>query len=147
MKDIIQDTQTNKSTGTSSLPNKIVKQDKDVISFPRSELINKSFSKGIFPSALKIAKVVPVFKSESRLLRNSYRPISLLSNLSKIIEKLMHKRLNKFLEQERCIYNLQYDFHVNCFTNNALMSNIENIQTHLNDDKYVAGVFVDLKKA
>ena len=147
MKDIIQDTQTNKSTGTSSLPNKIVKQDKDVISFPRSELINKSFSKGIFPSALKIAKVVPVFKSESRLLRNSYVPISLLSNLSKIIEKLMHKRLSKFLEQERCFYNLQYDFHVNCFTNNALMWNIENIQTHLNDGKYFAWVFVDLKKA
>ena len=59
----------------------------------------------------------------------------------------MHKRLNKFLEQERSFYNLQYDFHVNCFTNNALMSNIENIQTHLNDGKYVAGVFVDLKKA
>ena len=58
----------------------------------------------------------------------------------------MHKRLNRFLEQERCFYNLQFGFHVNHSTNNALMSIIENTQTHLDYDKYVVGVFVDLKK-
>ena len=57
----------------------------------------------------------------------------------------MHKRLNKFLKQERCIYNLQFGFCVNQSTNNALMSIIENIQT-LDDGKYVAVVFVELKK-
>ena len=59
----------------------------------------------------------------------------------------MHERLNKFLEQETCFYSLQLGFRLNCSTNNALMSIIENIQTHLDDNKYVAGVFVDLKKA
>ena len=59
----------------------------------------------------------------------------------------MHERLNKFLEQETCFYSLQLGFRLNCSTNNALMSIIENIQTQLDDNKYVAGVFVDLKKA
>ena len=91
--------------------------------------------------------VVPIFKNESRLLCDNYRPISVLSSVSKIIEKLTQKRLNNFLEQETCFYSLQFGFRINCFTNNALMSIIENIQTQLDDNKYVARVFVDLKKA
>ena len=60
----------------------------------------------------------------------------------------MHIRLSKFLEQERCFYNLQLGFCVNCSTNNALMSIINNIQQiHLDDGKYVAGVFVASNKA
>ena len=129
MKDIMQN-KTNKSTGPNSLPNKITKQAKDVIYSPLTEVINKSFSKRIFPSALKISKVVPVFKSESRLPCNNCRPISFLSNVSKIIEKLMCKRLSKFLEQPRHFYNLQFGSRVNCSTNNAHMAIIENIRTH-----------------
>ena len=113
------------------MPQKIIKQIKKTISLPLSELINKTLAQGIFPSAFKTAKVVPIFKNESRILCNNYRPISLLSNVSKIIEKLMHKRLNKFLEQETCFYSLQFGFCLNCFTNNALMSVIESIQTQL----------------
>ena len=113
------------------MPQKIIKQIKKTISLPLSELINKTLAQGIFPSAFKTAKVVPIFKNESRILCNNYRPISLLSNVSKIIEKLMHKRLNKFLEQETCFYSLQFGFRLNCFTNNALMSVIESIQTQL----------------
>ena len=56
----------------------------------------------------------------------------------------MNKKLNKFLEQET--YNLQLVFYLNCFTKDALMSIIENIQTQLDHSKYVAAVFLDLKK-
>ena len=59
----------------------------------------------------------------------------------------MHKRLYKFLEQEACFYILQIGFCLNCSTNNALMSVIENIQTQLDNNKYTAGVFADLEKA
>ena len=64
-----------------------------------------------------------------------------------MIEKLIRKGLNKFLEQETCFYTLQFGFPLNCSTNNALMSIKENIQTQLDDNKYVARDFVDLKKA
>ena len=112
-----------------------------------SELINKSFLSGTFPNVFKIAKVVPIFKAESRILCSNYRPISLLSNIGKIIEKLMHKRLNVFLEKKQIYYNFQFGFRSNLSTNNALLSAVESIQSHLDKNKFYAGVFVDLKKA
>ena len=74
-----------------------MKQIKDVISAPLAKLINRSFHNGVFPNILKIAEVIPIFKSESRVACNNYRPIFLLSNIGKIIEKLMHKRNTKLL--------------------------------------------------
>ena len=102
---------------------------------------------GTFPNVFKIAKVVPIFKAESRILCSNYRPISLLSNIGKIIEKLMHKRLNVFLEKKQIYYNFQFGFRSNLSTNNALLSIVESIQSHLDKNKFCAGVFVDLKKA
>ena len=59
----------------------------------------------------------------------------------------MHQRLNKFLEETNCFYNLQFRFHLNLGTNNALLSIIENIQTDQDNGDFAAGVFIDLKKA
>ena len=67
-----------------------MKQIKNAISAPLAKLINSSFDNGVFTNTLKIAKVIPIFKRESRVVCNSYRPIPLLSNIGKIIEKLMH---------------------------------------------------------
>ena len=64
-----------------------------------------------------------------------------------IIEIIMHQRLNKFLEDSNCFYNLQFGFRLNLSTNNALLSVIENIQTDLDNGDFAAGVFIDLKKA
>ena len=136
-----------KSLGSNSVPTNILKEIHESISIPLSTLINRSLTTGVFPEICKIAKVVPIFKSETRLLCNNYRPISLLSNIGKIIEKLIHLRLNLFLETRNCYYPFQFGFRLNFSTNNALMSIVENIQTQLDDGKYSAGVFVDLKKA
>ena len=105
-----------------------------------------SFHNGVFRNILKIVTLIPIFKSESRVACNNYRPISLLSNIGKIIEKLMHKRLYSFLETQNCFYPAQFGFRLNVSTNNALMSITENIQKQLDERKYCAGVFVDLKK-
>ena len=94
----------------------------------------------------KLAKVAPIFQSETWLLCNNCRPISLLSNIGEIIEKLIHLRLNLFLETRNCCYPFQFGFRFNFSTINALMSTIENTQNQLNDGKYSAGVFADLKK-
>ena len=117
------------------------------ISIPLSELINESLSTGCFLNICKTAKVIPIFKTKSRVVCNNYRPIFLLSNISKIIEKIMHQRLNKFLEETNCFYNLQFGFHLNLSTNTALLSIIENIQIDLDNRDFAAGVFIDLKKA
>ena len=72
---------------------------------------------GISPSVLKIAKVVPVFKKDSKLDYSNYRPISLLSNIEKIVETLRYKRLYTFLDNKNIIYDLQFGFrqYISCF--------------------------------
>ena len=77
----------NKSTGPNTLSLKVLKSVKGIISVPLCELIIKSFTSGVFPSMCKIAKIVPIFKNQSRLYYNNYRPTSLLSNIGKVIEK------------------------------------------------------------
>ena len=144
--DLISDLKASKSIGPSSLPTKIMKQLNYIIASPLAELINKSFQNGIFPDIFKIAKVILVFRSESRVLCNNYTPISLLSNTRKLIETLMHKRIYNFLEQQNCFYNAQFGFCRSVSTNNALMSITENIRFQLDQNKFCAGVFVDLKK-
>ena len=146
IKNIINSIKSSKCVGPNSIPTKILHLIKDKISIPLSELINKSFATGCFPNICKTAKVIPIFKTESRLLCNNYRPISLLSNISKIIEKIMYQRLNNFLEETNCFYNLQFGFRLNLSTNNALLSIIENIQTDLDNGDFAAGVLIDLKK-
>ena len=86
----IQELQVNKSSGPISIPTKILKPAKDTLSGTLSELIYKLYLSGIFPNVFKIAKVVPDFPAESRILCSNYRPNYRLSSIGKIIEKLMH---------------------------------------------------------
>ena len=102
--DLICSLESSKSVGPCSIPTKILKIATEIVSLPLSELINNSISKGIFPDICKLAQVIPVFKNYSRLLCNNYRPISLLSNISKSFEKVIHCRMNLFLEQNYCLY-------------------------------------------
>ena len=96
---IIKQMKTNKAIGPNSIPTKILKMSQHIIAKPLVYLINFSFSTGVFPDLLKIANIIPVLKKGDEQDYNNYRPISLISNLSKLIEKLAHKRLYNFLEK------------------------------------------------
>ena len=111
-----------KGTGPNGIPTILLKQTRNTVPCPLAKLINKSFETGIFPDICKVAKVLPIFKNETRLLCNSYRTIFLPSNIGKIIERLMHQGLNFFLEQYNCYYPFEFGFRLNYSTNNALMS-------------------------
>ena len=138
---------TNKSTGPSSIPLKILKEFSHILSKPISSLINASMIEGVFPSALKIANVVPVFKKGDSTLCTNYRPISLLSIFSKLYEKCMYKRLYTFLEKKQLIYEKQFGFRQGYSTNHALISLIETIKNYVDNDNFVCGIFIDLQKA
>ena len=121
-----------------------LKQD---ISKQLADLFKLSFSSGSFPSILKIAKVVPVFKKGSKLDYCNYRPISPLSNVEKILEKLMYKRVYNFLTENNTIYDLQFGFRQIFSTSHALINLTKNKRQAL-DEKYIGcGIFVDLHKA
>ena len=96
----------NKASGPFSIPNKTLILLKQDISKQLADLFNLSFSSGSFPSILKTAKVVPFFKKGSKLDYCNYLPISLLSNVEKILEKLTCKRAYNFLTENNIIYDL-----------------------------------------
>ena len=64
---------------------------------PLVMLINQSMSQGQFPTMMKLAEVVPLFKSNDRSIETNYRPMSLLTTMSKILEKVVYTRVYKFL--------------------------------------------------
>ena len=137
----------NKAVGPSSIPVKILKHCKDHISIPLRDLINMSFSTGTFPSILKTANVIPVYKKGDNSICTNYRPISLLSNISKIIERLMHNRISFFLLHNSLLYNYQFGFRLNHSTNHALIEITEKIRKACDTGNFACGVYLDLQKA
>ena len=125
---IISNFDTTKSTGPNSIPNQIIQAIKHPISIPLANIFNKSFQSGICPDSLKTSIVIPIHKKDSKLLVSNYRPISLLSNINKILEKIIFKRLYSFLEKNKCIYDLQFGFRQHHSTNHALLSMTQQIR-------------------
>ena len=145
---IINSLDNGKASGPYSIPTEFLKIIKQNICFPLKEIINMSFATGSYPDKLKMAKVIPVYKNKGdQLLVSNYRPISLLSNINKIFEKLVYSRLYSFLNLHNCIYELQFGFRTNHSTNHALFSLTEEIRKALDSNNFACGIFIDLQKA
>ena len=136
-----------KSAGPNGIPVLLLKSFKQFFSTWLAKLINLCFETGIFPDLLKLAKVHPLHKKESKLNYLNYRPISLLSVFSKIYEKLMYTRIYSYLDSNNLIYNKQFGFRSKHSTNHAIISITEHIRNLLDNGQYVCGIFVDLEKA
>ncbi|XP_065667556.1 uncharacterized protein LOC136087869 [Hydra vulgaris] len=136
-----------KASGPNSIPTFVLKLLADDISLVLSNLFNISFATGIFPNILKTASVKPIHKKDSKLDCNNYRPISLLSNVSKILEKLMYSRIYHFIENFKCLYGRQFGFHLKHSTSHALISITEMIRGAIDSGSFACGVFIDLQKA
>ena len=121
---------------------KVLVLPKNEISKQLADLFNPSFMTGAFLLVLKTSKAVPVQK-HSKLDYNNYRPISLLSNFKRILEKLIYKRFYTFPNSNNIIYNLQFGFRHQYATSSALINITENIRKALNDGNIDVGVFVD----
>ena len=93
----------NKSAGYDDINIRIVKSAIFAIVNPLCNIFNFSLEKGIFPSALKIAKVIPVYKTGNKTLVNNYRPVSILSIFSKLFEKLVYDKLICFIDKHNPI--------------------------------------------
>ena len=144
---IVSSLNSNKASGPNSIPYRILLLLKNEISKHLADLFNLSFMTGVFPSVLKTAKLVPVFKKDSQLDYSNYRPISLLSNVEKILQKLMYERLYTFLNSNNIIYNLQFGSRQQYSTSHALVNITENIKKALDGGNISCGIFVDLQKA
>ena len=136
--------QMSKSCGPFSFPNKILKENADVFSGIFKILISKSLREGHFPSLLKEARVCPIFKKGDHEKCSNYRPISLLSNISKIYERMMYNRVHDFMQKENTLYDLQFGFRKGTSTTHALVNLVENIKKFLDNKANLCGVFIDL---
>ena len=136
-----------KSTDSSNIDMMIVKEIIETIVTPFTYICNLSFQTGIFPNNMKTAKVIPIFKNGDKNQFNNYRPISLLSQFSKILEKLFVERLDSFIDKHHLLTEHQYGFRAKRSTAMAVVELTENISTAINNKEYMVGVFIDLQKA
>ena len=144
---VISSLKSNKSCGPNSIPTKVLHLLQDQISNHLATICNLSFSTGVFPAIPKTAKVIPIHKKNSKLEVSNYRPISLLSNIDKSFEKLIHSRLIEFLEGKQILYYRQFGFRKDFSTNHAILTLLESIQKALDDGQFACGIFIDLEKA
>jgi len=116
-----------KALGPYGIPISLIKLAKPYISSPLSSIYNLSFTSGVFPEALKLSRVIPLYKNESVNLISNCRPISLLSLFSKMLEKLMYKRLLSYFNKQDFLYKYQFGFRKNHSTTLALIEIIDNL--------------------
>lgn len=114
---------------------------------PLHHVLCKSFETGKIPEQLKIAKIVPIHKCGDKTLPDNYRPISLLPNFSKILEKVVCIRLTNFLEENSVLTPNQFGFRKNHSTVHPLMHFINNLTKASNSKQYSIAIFCDLRKA
>ncbi len=136
-----------KSAGYDDISPSVVKHVICHISKPLTHIFNLSFSSGVFPSALKIAKIIPVFKKGDPHTFSNYRPISLLPCFSKILERLIFNRLDNFLTHFNILHNNQYGFRKHHSTDLALLDIYNKISSSLALHHHTIGIFLDLSKA
>ena len=111
------------------------------------DLVNESFAKGIFPENLKTAIVIPLYKGGEKTSCSSYRPISLLPTLSKIIESLVKIRLLNFLNKYNLLSIYQFGFRADLSTRDAIRYFLLSIYKNLNNNQLTCALFCDLSKA
>ena len=117
------------------------------IVFPLCHIFNLSIMEGKFPSCMKLAEVIPLYKGKSMDQMVNYRPISLLIMLSKLLEKIIYQRIYKYLEDKSILYSSQYGFHNKRSCEQAICELTGYVLQSKNRSEHLASVYLDLSKA
>ena len=136
-----------KAADAYDIPVKVIKLIRKEICKPLTTLINLSFCNGYFPTSLRYAKVIPIFKANSKLQVSNYRPISLLSIFNTIFEKLMYSRLFDFLTKHKILYPHQFGFQKHKSTSLAILDVCTKLIQAIEDKKFSCCIFLDFAKA
>lgn len=136
-----------KSVGYDEVPVKLIKTVAVLITAPLTHIINLVFSNGEYPDLLKVALVRPIHKKNAKDLFNNYRPVSLLSNIGKIFEKILFDRLIRFIEAHHILVKQQNGFRKGRSTSTAIFEALKTINETLNGKKVTATLCLDLSRA
>ena len=143
----IQNLKQGKSAGPDNIPTVILKDAADCICKPLTMIFNSSFRLGTFPDRWKIARITPIYKSGAKDDTNNYRPISILSVLSKLYEKIAHDQLIDFLQSNKKLTKNQFAFRKLHSTITSLIGVSDHWYSNSDNKKANFALFLDLKKA
>ena len=138
---------TKKSSGHDNISNILLKEIVDSIAHILCTIFNKSLEQGEFPTIMKLADVVPLYKSKEHYLETNYRPISLLTTISKILEKIVYCRVYTFLQNTGQLYENQYGFRASHSCEHAIGQVVNGIIKGMENKLNSACVLLDLSKA
>jgi Reverse transcriptase (RNA-dependent DNA polymerase) len=145
--DIINKIKNKKSSGHDNISPFLLKKCAMAFSEPLTYLINQSFAEGKFPNALKIAKVIPLYKKGNVNDIGNYRPVSILPAISKVFEKAFENRLKTFLVERSLMSDQQHGFRIHHSTSTAISSHLKWVIGELEKKKTVVTIYMDLTKA
>lgn len=135
------------AVGQDQISGHLIKRYAHLLSSPITHICNLSFSHGNFPNAFKVALIKPIYKGGERDRVENFRPISILPTLSKILERLMNKRLTFYLESNNLLSPSQFGFRSQKSTNDAVQELTNAVITNLDKRRKCLVVFLDLAKA
>ena len=144
---IINELKSKSSFGFDRLSTKLLKCLKTELSSSIAIIINQSLTYGIFPDKLKVARVIPVFKSSDETLLTNYRPISLLPSISKVFEKVIFKQLHSYFKSNSLYFMSQYGFREQHSTELAALELVDKIIFEMDKGNVPVSIFIDLSKA
>ena len=145
--DILKSLVPKKSCDMDGISTQLLKYLNTVISTPLAYIFNLSLTSGNFPSRLKKSRVVPIFKNGDPKKCDNYRPISLLSSISKILEKIVAVKLTNHLELNKLLCTTPFGFQRGKTTEHNLILMTNYVSNALNNGEYCIGIYLDLKKA
>ena len=145
--DIIQILHPNKASGSDVISHKMLKLCKNKIALPLQIIFNKSLQYSKYPTNWKPAHVIAVFKKEDSSLPSNYRPISLISCVGKIMERVIYKHVYNYLHQNKLIYEYQSGFLPKHSTVHQLLEIYNSILNSLENKEANCFVFCDFSKA
>jgi len=146
IRNIIKSLNTKNSHGYDKVSTKLLKLSPPFILNPLTHICNKSLALGIFPDHLKYSEIKPLFKKGDKHISN-YRPISMLSSFSKVLEKAVYIQLYKHCSKHNILVDEQFGFRNKLATTDAIFQLINEVQIALNEKIIVVGIFCDLENA
>ena len=136
-----------KNKSAIDIPNNLIKLAAEPLSALFTKIYNESIQTGVVPNILKVSQVTPVYKSGDVTNPGNYRPISVLSPFSKILEKLVYNQLYDFLEKHNILYRYQFGFRKGHSTEQAIFEITDTLKQALDKKLVTCGVFLDFSKA
>lgn len=144
---IIEKLKNNKSPGEDGITCEILKKAKEQVASIIADIINKHIQEETFPNEMKHSQIIPIYKAGDKENPGNYRPISLLTTMSKIFETVLKNRIVNFLYKTSNFDENQFGFLKSSNTQTALLEYFEMVYENLNKSKYVLSIFIDLSKA